>query len=105
MIGSLANSSRFAQEEFVIIEHAMAACAIDAVPLQFFVKSRSRHEALELATRMFGASLKTMCCRNHFDGASISARKIAAPHDCFRHLRTDAVVVVETDAPVCPRLP
>src|SRR5205823_13189884 len=37
----------FAQQEFVIVQHAMAAFAINPVKFQLLIKGRSRHEPLQ----------------------------------------------------------
>ena len=77
----------------------MAAFAIDPVQFQLILKGRSRHETFQLCHSHIRGILENHVLPHHFDGRiDFSARKPQTAHDRFRHLRTDAVVFVETDA-------
>ena len=89
----------FSQEKLVIVEHAMAAFAIDPVQFQLVVKGRSRHKTLQLRESHVWDVLENHVLLDHFDGRlDFSAGKSEASHNRLGHLCTDAVVLVEADS-------
>src|SRR5205823_15026318 len=88
----------FALKKFVIVEHGMAAGAIDPMQLHFLFKSRTRHESFQ-----FGNAHPRHVFENHVltyhlhGGLDVGARKTQTLHDLFGHFRADAIVIVETN--------
>ena len=101
MSGSLANSSRFVLQELVVVEHAVAARAIDAVQLHLVVEMRARHEALQLRDAHLLHVLEDHVIGDRLDrGVDLRAREAQPRHELLGHLGAEFVVAAEADAAV-----
>src|SRR4029077_15824661 len=80
-------------EKFVVVEHAMAALAVNPVQLKLVVESRPRHKTLQLRHPHLRHVFENHMLPHHFDCAfDFSAGKSQTPHDFLSHLGTQTIV-------------
>src|SRR5919201_2258929 len=89
----------FPNKKFVVVEHAMAAFAIDPMQLKLVVKGWPRHETLQFGHPHLGRVLENHVLPYHFDcRLDFSAGKSQAPHDLFSHFRTKPVMPTKANS-------
>ena len=91
----------FGAQENMIIQKAVAAQAIDAVKFHFFLEAWPRHETLELGDTHLRHVLERHVLADRLHRKVRNGTRETQPlHHANGHVRTHALVAVETDAAI-----
>ena len=89
----------FLLQKLIVIQHPVAALAIDAMQLELVLESRPRHEAFQFRHPHVRHVLEDHVLPHRFHRrVDLGSRKSEPLHDRLRHFRADAIVSVETNA-------